>query len=66
MLKKRIKSILRCIYTLCTIILESKYMRLQVLSNPTVIALLKIILLLLKSQSNNEELRDMIIPVISP
>jgi hypothetical protein len=39
---------------------------LRVLSNPAVLALLKIIWLLLKSRSNNEVLLDLIIPVISP
>jgi hypothetical protein len=39
---------------------------LQVLSNPAVVALLKMIWLLLKPQSNNEVLRDLTIPVISP
>jgi hypothetical protein len=39
---------------------------LRILSNPAVLTLLKFIWLLLKSQSNNEVLRDLIIPVISP
>jgi hypothetical protein len=39
---------------------------LRVLSNPVVIALLKIIWLLFESRSNNEVLRDLIIPVILP
>jgi hypothetical protein len=38
---------------------------LRVLSNPAVLALLKIIWLLLKLQSNNEVLRDLTIPVMS-
>jgi hypothetical protein len=39
---------------------------LRVLSNPAVLALLKNIWLLFEWQSNNEVLRDLIIPVISP
>jgi molybdenum cofactor sulfurtransferase len=39
---------------------------LRVLSNHAVLALLNLNLPLLKSQSNNEVLRDLIIPVISP
>jgi hypothetical protein len=39
---------------------------LRVLSNPAVLALLKIIWRLLKPHSNNEVLRDLIIPVTSP
>jgi hypothetical protein len=39
---------------------------LRVLSNPAVLTLLKIIWLMLKSHYNNEILRDLTIPVMSP
>jgi hypothetical protein len=51
----------------CDAVLSSCFKAiLRVLSNPAVLALLKIIWSLFKIQSNNEILRVLTIPVISP